>query len=329
MVINTDKAPIHIWLYNHPLQYVSDQIDFLFLLMRQHGYPITMGRSPRNDALNVVIENFSETTSRTLIDYCEQQGKRVALIMTEHLDLIGNELFIHGDRLWSDNDYMHPATQVARIKNLMDCVPYLRAIFVLGDLPELKGSERMFPGLAVRTLPFPELLHQDLSRQAPEHDLVFSGALTTFREEVLQSIGRGFSLVHTKQFLSRKGRDQLNSSARVALNIPQRPGWRWLSLMRVIAALRCGRATVSIGTVDTSRISSCCVQLAANDWQQSLATSVENWRQAYEDSLAGYEAMRRDFLQLHAFPHDLLEYWGLLERVHGTHDTPDIAVAEW
>lgn len=320
MVINTGKAPIHLWLYNHPVQYVSDQIEFLFLLMRQHGYPITMSRTPRNDALNVVIENFSETTSRTLIDYCEQQGKRVALIMTEHLDLIGNELFIHGDQLWSDNDYMHPATQVARIKNLMDCVPYLRAIFVLGDLPELKGSEGLFPGLTVRSLPFPELPLLGLSGSVPEHDLAFSGALTSFRTQVLQSISTGYSLVHPPQFLSRKGRDQLNASARIVLNIPQRPDWRWLSLMRVIAALRCGRATVSIGTKDTSRIACCCTQLSANDWQQPLTALVEGWRHAYENSLIAYETMRLDFLRQHAFPHDLMEYWGLLERLPKSHD---------
>lgn len=315
MVIHTNKARIHIWLYNHPVQYVSDQIEFLFLIMRQHGYPITMSRSPRNDALNVVIENFSETTSRTLIDYCEQQGKRIALIMTEHLDLLGDELFIHGDPLWSDNDYMHPATQVARIKNLMDCVPYLRAIFVLGDLPELKGVEKLFPGLTVRSLPFPELQPLDVSESAPEHDLAFSGALTTFRKQVLQSIGTGYSLVHPKQFLSRRGRDQLNASARVVLNIPQRSDWCWLSLMRVIAALRCGRATVSIGTKDTSRIASCCTQLPANNWQQPLTALVKDWRQAYENSLIGYETMRLDFLQQHVFPHDLMEYWSLFERL--------------
>jgi len=315
MIAHTNKRSVHLWLYNHPLQGVTDQIEFFFLIMQQHGYSVTMGRTPKDGALNVVIENFSEMTSRTLIEYCERTSKRVAVIMTEHLDLVGSELFIHGDRLWSNNDYMHPATQVARIKNLMDCVPYFRAIFVLGDLPELVGSERMFPGLTVRTLPFPELASVDLTNQEPMHEVVFSGALTAFRDQMLRAIAERFVLAQTSNFLPRKGRDRLNESARVVLNIPQRPNWRWLSLMRIIAALRCGRATVSIGTEDQSCIAECCIQLGEAEWEDELRRVVNNWPHAYQDCLIRYESMRQSFLAKHRFPHDLMEYWSLLERL--------------
>lgn len=315
MIGRPARHPVHLWVYNHPVQMISDQIEFFFLIMQQNGYPVTMGRNPKDTALNVVIENFSEMTSRTLIDYCERTGKRVAVIMTEHLDLVGDELFIHGDRLWNNNDYMHPATQVSRIKNLMDCVPYFRAVFVLGDLPELIGSGSMFPGLTVRTLPFPELVSVDLTNQEPMHEVVFSGALTAFRDQTLRAIAERFVLAQTSKFLPRKGRDRLNESARVVLNIPQRPNWRWLSLMRIIAALRCGRATVSIGTQDQSCIAECCIQLHEVEWEDELRRVVNNWPHAYQDCLTRYESMRQSFLAKHRFPNDLMEYWSLLERL--------------
>ena len=306
--------PLHLWVYNHPLDGISDQLEFFLSLLKQYGYRVSMSRRPRVDALNVVIENFSETSSKELINFCEQTGKRVAIIMTEHLDLYGNELQIHGQRLWSNNDYMHPATQVARIKNLMDCVPWLRAIFVLGDLPQLEGSDRMFPGIPVRALPFPLLPKIDVAEQAPQHDFVFSGAETEFRRQVLQRIRASHSLALNTQFLPRNGRDQLNASARIVLNIPQRPGWRWLSLMRIIAALHCGRATVSIATGDSSWISRCCYQLPESEWELRLGEVIGDWKGAYITAYEHYDEMRQDFVSEHGFPSDLFEYWALLEK---------------
>jgi len=310
----TGLPPLHLWVYNHPLHGISDQLEYFFLIMRQHGYPVSMSRKPKLDALNVVIENFSETSSQTLIEFCERTGKRVGLIMTEHLDLQGGELLIHGERLWNDNDYMHPATQMARIKNLMDCVPYLRAILVLGDLPKLEGSERMFPGIPIRALPFPTLQRVELAEQIPSHDFVFTGALTAFRKQVLQSVAARHSVAHTTQFLPRGARDRLNATARIVLNIPQRPGWRWLSLMRIIAALRCGRATASIATADSSCIARCCFQLEESQWEGRIGDLLADWRESYVTAHERYEAMRTDFANEHGFPSDLIGYWALLEK---------------
>lgn len=305
---------IHLWVYNHPLIGVSDQITFLRMILQQQGYVMTLGRRPRLDALNIVIENFSETTSQILIDFCEQTGKRVALVMTEHLDLLGSELYIHGEPLWTYNDYMHPATQISRIKNLMDCATFFSAIFVLGDLPQLHDSERMFPGLPVRNLPFPVVPHSQAPAQPPQHDFVFTGAITAFREQILSDLS-AYSLAHLPQLLSRKRRDIFNTSARIALNIPQRPGWRWLSLMRIIAALLCGRATVSIATNDNSYISRCCRQLDEHEWKGQITSILSNWQCEYDSAWHNYDSMRLEFLELVNFPADIFEYWALLEGI--------------
>jgi hypothetical protein len=108
--------------------------------------------------------------------------------MTEHLDFVGDRIYIHGDPLWQDNDYMHPATQLARIKNLMDCAPYIRSFLILGDLPELKNFELMFSGASVRSIPFPRLQQQHGIGSVPADDLsdlVFTGFMTSYRREIV------------------------------------------------------------------------------------------------------------------------------------------------
>lgn len=313
-MIAAGRPPLHLWVYNHPLSGIGDQLVFFWLLMKQQGYRVTMSRRPRLDALNVIIENFSEDSSQTLIEFCERTGKRVAIIMTEHLDLSDDELLIHGLPLRNKNDYMAPETQLMRIKNLMDCAPWLRAIFTLGDLPELKGSALMFPGIPVRTLPFPALHRIAVAAETPQNDFAFSGGSTVFRTRILQKVAASHSLIQTTQYPSRKRRDQINASARIVLNVPQRLGWRWLSPMRIIAALNCGRATVSIATEDTSWISRCCLQLPGPDWPWRLAEARNNWIGEYLTASERYESMRLDFLAERGFPTDLFEYWSLLER---------------
>jgi hypothetical protein len=317
--MKASRSPlVHLWIYNHPFCRISDQVEFLKFTLYQNGYRFSVGRQPKADALNVVIENFSETTSEILCEFCRSTGKRVAVIMTEHLDFIGNQIYIHGDPLWRDNDYMHPATQFARIKNLMDCASYIRSFIILGDLPELKNLDLIFAGIGVRSIPFPRLEQQprrahrsggDLS------DLAFTGFMTTYRCEMLNSIEKKLVVSCPGKFVSRKVRDSLNQTSKIVLNIPQRHGWRWLSLMRIIAALRCGRATVSLGTTDDSKIAACCVQLdiECDDWVDVLHEQVEQWKFLYYRSIESYAAMADSYTKEVGFPHDLFEYWTVVE----------------
>ena len=315
-------SAVHLWIYNHPFNRISDQAEYFLQIMRQNGYHVTIGKQPRLDALNVVIENFSEATSDILIDFCKSQRKRVAVIMTEHLDFIDNQIFIHGDPLWSDNDYMHPATQIARIKNLVDCIQYIRCFFILGDLPELRNITQMFPGISIHSLPFPMLEEPPPNRfaqtETAKYAAVFSGFITDYRDELLESLTKEFSVVCPRKFISRKMRDLLNRSGKIVLNIPQREGWRWLSLMRVIAALQCGRATVSLGTADDSRISICCYQLdiSDSDWIGQLKHYVDDWEAAYLRAFESFSSMAIEYGQDKKFPHDVFEYWGVTDRTY-------------
>ena len=335
---------IHIWIYNHFLETVfteytpitrrlkarsftgiSDQLEFFISSLKQHGYAVSLGKEPRSSALNVVIENFSAHTRDVLTAYCQATKKRVAVIMTEHLDFINNEIFIHGEKLSrvNRNDYMHPVTQFNRIKYLMDCLPYIRCFFVLGDLPELRNMSKVLPGVDIRAIPFPRTDPKPLNdAETPElirDDLLFTGKMTDFRAKALALLKRkGFSVSSPAGVISRKRRDLTIRSAKLTLNIPQRQNWRWLSLMRNIAALRSGRATVSLGSMpDDSKISACTFQLDPDDhgWPDVLKQYVETWPSLYEVAHENYMNMASEYEQLNKFPDDMFEYWAITDQV--------------
>jgi hypothetical protein len=107
----------------------------------------------------------------------------------------------------------------------------------------------------------------------------------------------------------------MNRSAGVVLNIPQRKDWRWLSLMRIVAALRCGRATVSLGTQDESQIAACCHQLDIEDcrWPLALKELIDGWPFLYQTAQERYLAMAEEFESAHGFPHDMTEFWAITD----------------
>ena len=67
--------------------------------------------------------------------------------------------------------------------------------------------------------------------------------------------------------------------------------------MRVIAALRCGRATVSLGTADTSAIAAATYQLDLRDagWRDRLKACVGDYDRSYARAYEGYCRLAADF----------------------------------
>lgn len=242
--------------------------------------------------------------------------------MTEHLDFQHGQIYFHGAPLGSENDYMHPATIFMRVKHLLECIPYIRCFFVLGDLPELRNASTMLPGIDVRTIPFPTLVGgsnggRDRNSDT-EHDLVFTGAMTDYRAKLLTVLEEtGLSVTCPKTFVSRNRRNAINRSGKVIVNIPQREGWQWLSLMRIIAGLHAGRATISLGTQDASQIASCCTQLDVreHDWVSKIKECINDWKSLYIRDLMNYSIMAKKFEAARPFPHDVFEYWSVTDRV--------------
>lgn len=317
------KPLIHLWVYNHPLGMISDQINFFVLALQQHGYPVSVGRRPCQSALNVVIENFSPQNRDVLLGFCRTSKKRVAIIMTEHLDYEHGRMFFHGVPLGTKSDYIPPETGLARLTHMLECLPCIRCIFVLGDLPELRNISTMLPRLDIRSIPFPQLnkvsSNGDGCATEMTHGLVFTGGMTSHRTHLLAELeSRGISVAYPNKYISRRRRNTMNRSGKLILNIPQWKGWRWLSLMRIIAGLQTGRPTISLGTSDASRIASCCTQLdiTAFDWLGEVQRLLVDWQLLYHRDVRNYSVMATSFEQEHPFPHDMFDFWSVTDRLH-------------
>ncbi|WP_373237135.1 hypothetical protein [Cohaesibacter celericrescens] len=312
------KPKINLWVYNHLYFGISDQVDYIVAAFKQNGYEITVSQSPNDDALNVVIENFSADTREILVEYCTRTKKRVAVIMTEHVDLKNGKVFIHGQPLWSDNDYMHPKTQVDRLKYLFSCQSYIRCLFVLGDLPELLNMSEMLVGIEVLSIPFPRIKKVNNTSTNPMCDFAFTGFKTKFREGLLSIISANdLSIKYPSTLLAPEKRDAINISAKLVLNLPQRKEWQWLSSMRILAALRCGRATVSLDTFDTCEMAKCTYQLGIDneDWMLELKSYSEDWRGMYDRAYDNYVDMAETFEREHPFPHDMIDFWAITDHL--------------
>lgn len=313
------QPSLHLWVYNHLFVGVSDQVAFAMASLRQHGYQVTVGKRPSPTALNLVIENFSSKTRSTLVEFCQTLRKRVAVIMTEHIDWAEGQLWFHGIPLGADNDYMHPQTMIHRLRYLLECLPYIRCLVVLGDLPALRGITDLVPGVTIRSLPFPVMegnATKLIGNQPPIHDALFTGLMTQFRQNTLETLrSHGVNVTFPGAFLSRKRRNDMNCRAKVILNLPQRSDWRWLSPMRIIAALATGRPTISLGTRDTSCISSCCTQVGIEkpEWVAEVRHLISEWSSLYRHNIDQYNRMAEDFERGHPFPHDLFEMWAVTD----------------
>ena len=201
-------------------------------------------------------------------------------------------------------------------------ISHLRGFFVLGDLPELRNFGVMLPGMEVRSLPFPKIspvsLDGDSNARNPVNDFLFTGVVTTYREDILSALGKkGFRIENPKSFLSRKRRDLMSRNSKVVLNIPQREDWRWLSLMRVISALRSGRPTVSLGTNDQSQIAACCFQIDTRDpdWSARLKERLDTGHELYRTAFSAYCRLASQFEAKNPFPHSMFELWAITDRL--------------
>lgn len=312
------SIPIHIWTYNHPINGITDQIDFLVMVCSENGYLVSIGNKPNIDALNIVIENFSNKSRDILIKFCKRYKKLVAIVMTEHLDFEINtsQVLMHGDRLNTMNDYMHPLMQIKRIKHLIECREYISCFLTLGDLPILKNFHKMLPNINLYRIIFPMIAKCDITTDNLKTDLLFTGTLTVYREQLLKKLrDNNFSIYYPQRLLSKDKHHALNVSSKVILNLPQRVTWQWLSSMRILAGLKAGRMTVSLQTNDTSKISRCCQQLnyKDSDWVSQLQLSIINWQNNYQKCLDNYYLMRKEFVAKNPFPHNFFLYWAGVE----------------
>jgi hypothetical protein len=247
--------------------------------------------------------------------------------MTEHIDFLGSQIHFYGRKLFgvesvhaNHAEYMHPDTQKGRVENLLKCIQCIFCFFTLGDLPELQSFIKMVPGIPVRSLPFPRLpastVHSlKADDDAACYDIVFTGFGTHYRNSVLDVLSRKITIFRSSKFVSRKVRNRLNRLGKIVLNIPQFQDWPWLSALRIFSALLCGKATVSLGTNDKSRISSCCRQLdiSTGEWIGELSGYIGKSASEYDLAAFQYSKMAEQYEREKPFPHEIFICQALVE----------------
>jgi hypothetical protein len=145
---------------------------------------------------------------------------------------------------------MHPLTQRNRILGLYGLTSYISYFFRLGDMPKLLGLGELIPGIEVRQINHPALDPNDetIINDEKKKDFFFAGYLTDYRKYILNTISKKFTVECPGRFVSRRARNKLMRNAKIQLNIPQSADWNISSLMRILAGLNHGLATLSLNT---------------------------------------------------------------------------------
>lgn len=313
----SDGLPIRLWIFNHSIRSITEQIEFFYLALKSQGRKVSISNHPEPSALNVVIESFNKNSAGIVETFCRKYRKRVGMILTEHLDFNQDVIFFHGTRLGVDSDYMHPAIKRERLINLILLREHTKCFFRLGDLPMLHGVEKMLPGMPVITIPFPRFKLVDRSplfrSGPPVYDFIFTGKLTRYRRQILGRLGKQYNICVANTTSSRRRRDALNTMGKFVLNIPQSENWPWISSMRVLAALRCGRATVTINTDRNGAIPPLCLQFDQKElFSSAVADALVKYEHIFKEKFNGYIGFVNS-KQNAIFPEDVFEVWERME----------------
>jgi hypothetical protein len=317
---------IRIWTFNNSIRGISDQVEFLWMNFSRHGYRVVTSNRPSPNALNVLIENLDERTYSVVADFADRYRKKIAVVMTEHVDFIGERIYFHGMPLSSPSEYIHALTRRERLLRLMVGRNFIRWFIRLGDLPVMRGFDEMFPGIQILTMPFPGFrgIDRKLSHSPRKlFDLAFSGAMTSHRRQVLQSLKEKFNINEIDQAVSRRRRDGANASAKAVLNIPQDTKWAWVSNMRIMAAWRCGKPVINIGLGMEGKLGEFCLNVAPNSAGMDLIA------EALKAPDALYRKQKEAFDQYVAskesplFPDLQFRLWALMELNDGVSLSPN------
>lgn len=249
------RPKVHLCLFNiHHIDYVVDQVEFILAVFKQNNYQITVGNDFKDDALNFLIECFDESSDKDvkkIISYCEKNNKKVAVIMTEHIDYFDKKIYAYSVPLDEiDNSHYNPCIK-QRILSLLTISPYIKHIFTLGEYPKLNNFKDMI-GKTPIAIPYPKIEEVE-SQEDSEYDFIFSGKDTSYRSQVMEEIKEmSLSLSNNsyQKILKRRKRNKLISEAKINLNIPQDEKWLYPSTLRIILALSLGKMTISIGGGD-------------------------------------------------------------------------------
>ena len=303
---------VNFCVFNHRPIGITDQVEFMDAVFTELGWQVTVSDCLAADALNFVLECFLPASKggsqvARIAAFCRRHRKRVGIIMSEHIELDEDGLTFNGTPL---HDRTYIDDKESRILGLVELSEFAFAFFTLGCLPELNSFGSLLPRHRVYRLPFPTIAPagQPAGAQRIDYDLVFTGSMTPYRQQILDALSRQYKVHVASQGMAEEDRFGLCQRSRLILNVPQMPGWTWISPMRVMFGLRAGRATLHHGgelrqtAFDASVKTELPIDTALRDWQ---GTYVAQQRQ-YQELVDSY---------WRHFPRAVLEVWARLEGI--------------
>lgn len=235
---------INFCVLSHPKEVIFDQIDFLSDALKASGYSLSVSEMLDPESINIVQEGFfSRCSSDYVREFCSRYQKKVVVILTEHMEIIGNNININGFRLNAKNDVMQNASE--RFYNLCLLLPYIRSFAILGHFPDKAKIQGIFPATPIQSIPYTPINLQEPIKQTRKSDFSFTGTLTPYREKLLKAIQKEFTCHYGFEDTIARRREVISTS-KFHLQIPQNKSWRQISPMRVLFAIKSGTPVLNI-----------------------------------------------------------------------------------
>lgn len=240
------KEKVNIVTFPHPINQIQDQVDFLTEFLDSAGVPYQISNWFSTDYPNILLEGFSLYFSHEIIQFCQKNNVKIGMMLTEHLELIKDTLFINETPLSTTREYMPDA--VRRLHSLSMLAPHIRSLFVLGHLPFKKMLEQVFKTIPIIEVPYtkiPETSQVESSTVKKNADFCFQGTLTNYRIATLKSLKERSTVTVSFDHDPAKRLETLKLS-RYAIQIPQHERWRYISTMRCLYCLKNGVTMINI-----------------------------------------------------------------------------------
>ena len=130
---------------------------FLKLFFSELGWRFTIGDALDPSALNIRIEYFSTEICRSIENFCQATGKKIAIVVTEHMDYHDGRVFAYGEPLFEgerDTEYfVRILNGVRRFAGFVQAAHSSRMLLTLGDSPP-RGRGYVVPTLPCCHCPF-------------------------------------------------------------------------------------------------------------------------------------------------------------------------------
>lgn len=298
---------------SHPIAMISDQIASVTLALSRFGFPVQVTNELRDDVLNVIPEGFTRFAAMYISAYCATRGKKIAVLMTEHIDLDGRVL-LNDVPLGDTNEYSPNARE--RLANLLYVLPHVRFFLIVGHLPDPEKLEKVFRAIPIINVPYVPIEGTAVpSFSGRRFELCFTGSLTRHREAIIEMLDRHFKCVCMFSNDPEVRRKTIANS-HFNLQIPQHTAWRHISPMRVIFALQAGAATLNVTTFPDPTFDPIALRIAPRDCIAQIALALEaGGSETLVKCLSAYNNLAQISLSQSALP-IALSIWNDLEQAH-------------